>query len=69
MKHEYHKKIITLEQEIKNLEKERNDVLHKTPTGGSGYAQQAKQKVEEQFRNKLKDLEKKLKDFKQKEKE
>ena len=54
MKHEYHKKVQILESEIKQLEKEKLDAMKKV---GSG----EKNKVEENYRKKVKDLEERLK--------
>jgi len=60
MKNEYHKKIQTLDSEIKNLEKERGESLKKADSV------QQKNKVEEGYKKKMKELDDKLKDLKKK---
>ena len=60
MKMEYHKKIQKLDLEIKQLEKERSESLKKADTA------KEKNKVEEGYKKKMKELEEKLKDLKKK---
>ena len=69
MKHEYHKKIMNLEQEIKNLEREKTEAIKKGHGRGGAIGADQKAKIEDNYKKKLKDLETKLKEFKQKEKE
>lgn len=61
MKNEYHKKIQSLNSEINDLERDRNENLKKAD------GQLQKNKVEEGYKKKLKELEDKLKDTKKKE--
>lgn len=63
MKNEYHKKIVSLDSEIKNLEKERGESLKKAVDANQ------KNKVEDIYKKKMKDLEDKLKDLRMKDKE
>ncbi len=63
MKNEYHKKIQQLDLEVKQLERERSESLKKAENV------QQKNKVEEGYKRKMKDLDDKLKDLKKKDQE
>lgn len=63
MKNEYHKKIQQLDLEVRQLEKERSENLKKAENA------QQKNKVEDCYKKKMKDLDDKLKDLKKKDQE
>jgi len=66
MKHQYHKKALQMEQEVKLLEKQRDEALNKA---SSAMQENDKNKIIVTYKQKLNDLESKIKEFKKKEKE
>ena len=62
MKEEYHKKIVALESELVRLQEEKNMKMQ-------GTQESNRAKIQEDYRKKMKDLQKKLEDYKMKDKE
>ena len=63
MKMEYHKKIQSLDSELKQLERERGESLKKADSA------QQKSKLDESYKKKMKELEDKLRDLKAKDRD
>lgn len=66
MKNQYQNKVLELTHEITQLEKSKQENLSRQ---GSGLSEKERKKLEEQFLAKQKDLEKELKDAKEKNKQ
>lgn len=67
MKNQYHKKVLDLTNEITQLEKEKAENLKVVP--GKGLSEAQRKKLQDQYKTKQRDLEKQLKDVKDKNKQ
>jgi hypothetical protein len=72
MKNEYHKKVAMLEKELKQLEKQRNEALNKlnvSTASDQTLILSEKNRISASFKQKISELEGKLKEFQRKDQE